>query len=32
LASESEEVRILKKKVNVDDDPIGIWDPPHPEW
>jgi len=27
-----EEVSVLKKKVNVEDDPIGIWDPPCPEW
>jgi len=28
----SKEVKILRKKVKVEDDPIGIWDPPFPEW
>jgi len=28
----NEEVSVLRKRVKVEDDPVGCWDPPCPEW
>jgi len=28
----NEEVSVLRKRAKAEDDPVGMWDPPCPEW